>query len=181
MNTLCVKLAKYKKQLLKHMKQPSIFSKIKQDLVNQDFIIKEENLKKPWGGYFLIDDSQIEKFIKKYFSHIELPPLDEKLKLSPKILIIAPEKQISWQYHHRRREIWTVTQGSVKIVLNDNDELIAGKTYQQGDFVNVDLKQRHRLVGLDDWGVVAEIWIHTDPKNPSNEADIVRVADDFGR
>lgn len=31
------------------------------------------------------------------------------------------------------------------------------------------------------WGVVAEIWQHTDKDNPSNEDDIVRVQDDFGR
>jgi len=28
---------------------------------------------------------------------------------------------------------------------------------------------------------VAEIWQHTDAAQPSNEADIVRVQDDFGR
>ena len=29
--------------------------------------------------------------------------------------------------------------------------------------------ERHRLVGLSDWGKIAEIWQHTDPNNPSNE------------
>jgi len=29
--------------------------------------------------------------------------------------------------------------------------------------------------------LVAEIWQHTDPKHPSNEEDIVRLQDDFGR
>jgi hypothetical protein len=29
--------------------------------------------------------------------------------------------------------------------------------------------------------LVAEIWQHTDPDHPSNEDDIVRVQDDFGR
>ena len=32
-----------------------------------------------------------------------------------------------------------------------------------------------------DWVVVAEIWQHTDIANPTNEQDIVRLADDFGR
>jgi hypothetical protein len=39
---------------------------------------------------------------------------------------------------------------------------------------------RHRLIGLDDFGVVAEIWQHTDAI-PSDEEDIIRVQDDFGR
>jgi mannose-6-phosphate isomerase len=37
------------------------------------------------------------------------------------------------------------------------------------------------LVGLDQWGVVAEIWQHTDVTNLSDESDIVRLQDDFGR
>jgi hypothetical protein len=46
-------------------------------------------------------------------------------------------------------------------------------TLQQGE--------RHRLIGLDSWGIVAEIWKHTDYNNPSDEDDIVRLQDDFGR
>ncbi len=38
----------------------------------------------------------------------------------------------------------------------------------------------HRLVGVNEWGIIAEIWQHTDANNPSNEDDIVRVQDDFG-
>jgi mannose-6-phosphate isomerase len=41
--------------------------------------------------------------------------------------------------------------------------------------------QRHRLQGLDAWGVLAEIWQHTNDQQPSDENDIVRVQDDFGR
>jgi hypothetical protein len=29
--------------------------------------------------------------------------------------------------------------------------------------------------------MVAEIWQHTDPNHPSDEDDIVRLQDDFGR
>jgi mannose-6-phosphate isomerase len=29
--------------------------------------------------------------------------------------------------------------------------------------------------------MIAEIWQHTDPENPSDENDIVRLQDDFGR
>ena len=41
--------------------------------------------------------------------------------------------------------------------------------------------ERHRLSGLDSWGIVAEIWQHTDAESPSNEDDIVRLEDDFNR
>jgi hypothetical protein len=41
--------------------------------------------------------------------------------------------------------------------------------------------ERHRLVGLDAQAIIAEIWQHTDASHPSDEDDIVRVQDDFGR
>jgi hypothetical protein len=49
------------------------------------------------------------------------------------------------------------------------------------DVVKLVQGQRHRLVGTDEWGIIAEIWKHTDKENPSDEEDIVRVEDDFGR
>jgi mannose-6-phosphate isomerase len=50
-----------------------------------------------------------------------------------------------------------------------------------GTTVSLKKGERHRLVGVEEWGIIAEIWQHTDIKNPSNEDDIVRVQDDFGR
>jgi hypothetical protein len=40
---------------------------------------------------------------------------------------------------------------------------------------------RARLIGLQTWGVIAEIWQHIDGASPSDELDIVRVADDYDR
>ncbi len=34
---------------------------------------------------------------------------------------------------------------------------------------------------FEDWAVVAEIWQHTEKDNPSDEKDIVRINDDYGR
>ena len=45
----------------------------------------------------------------------------------------------------------------------------------------MEMGERHRLVGLENWGVVAEFWQHTDPDHPSDEDDIVRVQDDYKR
>ena len=50
-----------------------------------------------------------------------------------------------------------------------------------GEVIRLKQGQRHRLVGLDGWGMIAEIWQHTDVQRPSDEDDIVRVQDDFGR
>jgi hypothetical protein len=64
---------------------------------------------------------------------------------------------------------------------SDTDEQQSVETYEAGQSVRLKQGERHRLVGLDDWGILAEIWQHTDPDNPSDEDDIVRVQDDFGR
>ena len=51
----------------------------------------------------------------------------------------------------------------------------------EGDTIKFQTEERHRLVGLSNFGVVAEIWIHTDSNNLSDEEDIVRLEDDYSR
>ena len=53
--------------------------------------------------------------------------------------------------------------------------------HETGSKIMLGQNERHRLVGLNDWGMVAEIWQHIDANNPSDENDIIRVQDDFGR
>jgi mannose-6-phosphate isomerase len=101
--------------------------------------------------------------------------------MQPKFLMVAPGKRLSWQYHHRRAEVWRVMTGPVGVMDSLTDEPGPVRTLAAGDMVTMAVEQRHRLIGLDDWGVVAEIWQHTDAAQPSDEADIVRVSDDFGR
>ena len=55
------------------------------------------------------------------------------------------------------------------------------KVYNEGDQIILQQGERHRLIGLDDYCVVAEIWQYTDADNPSDEEYIIRVQDDFGR
>ena len=54
------------------------------------------------------------------------------------------------------------------------------ETLVKGNQIKLKQGIRHRLIGLEDFGVVAEIWQLTD-KIPSNKEDIIRVQDDFGR
>ncbi|MGE8290488.1 MAG: phosphoheptose isomerase, partial [Sphingobacterium sp.] len=63
----------------------------------------------------------------------------------------------------------------------DTDEESVVSTLKEGETIRLRQGQRHRLIGLDGFGILAEIWQHTDAKNPSDEDDIVRVQDDFGR
>ena len=159
----------------------NVFSEIQTQLQNLGFIIINQDSARPWGGFFVIDENQVQKFVKKYFPKINLEDLQITQKLSPKILVVAPEKRLSWQYHDRRAEIWVVEAGTVGVITSETNEEGKLKIYKPGDLIKLRQGERHRLVGLDNWGVVAEIWQHTDLNNPSNEEDIYRLQDDFGR
>lgn len=150
-------------------------------LAEQGFSIVKQDQTRPWGGFFVINEDQTPQFAATYFPTVELSSIQITQKLSPKILLVAPEKRLSWQYHHRRAEIWRVVSGTVGVVKSDTDEETEVQSYQPGDLITLRQGERHRLVGLSEWGVLAEIWQHTDPENPSDEDDIVRVQDDFGR
>ena len=71
--------------------------------------------------------------------------------------------------------------GEAAVATSDNNNEKNLTTLAINDIVKLQQGERHRLIGLDTWGVIAEIWQHTDLENPSNEDDIVRVQDDFGR
>jgi hypothetical protein len=55
------------------------------------------------------------------------------------------------------------------------------EVYSEGDQIVLKQGDKHRLIVLDDYSVVAENWQHTDANYPSDEDDIIRVQDDFGR
>lgn len=158
-----------------------VFSKIAANLAEQGFNVVKEDQTRPWGGFFVLDESQTPQFAAAYFPTVQLSSLQITQKLSPKILVVAPEKRLSWQYHHRRAEIWRVVSGTVGVVKSDTDDETEVKSYQPGELIVLKQGERHRLVGLAEWGILAEIWQHTDAENPSDEEDIVRVQDDFGR
>ena len=129
----------------------------------------------------MLSEEQAQKFADTYFDGMPVDTLKISGKLSPKVLVVAPEKRLSWQYHHRRAEIWKVVKGSVGVVRSQTDQEGENKTYEPGGLITLEQGKRHRLVGLNNWGVLAEIWQHTLADNPSDEEDIIRVQDDFGR
>ena len=143
-------------------------------MVSKDF-------KRPWGGFLVIDENQAQSFSNQFFKGINIEDLKISGKLSPKILIVNPDSRLSWQYHHRRAEVWRVYKGEVGVIISENDSQKEMKTYKEGDQITLKQGERHRLIGLNNYGVVAEVWQHTDKNSPSDENDIVRVQDDFGR
>lgn len=140
------------------------------------------DLAKPWGAYFYIDPSDIAEFSTLYFPDLPAEQIEEYgNNLQPKFLLVAPGERLSWQYHERRAELWRVIAGPVGAITSDDDTEGPLSELQIGETVHYGALVRHRLTGLDNWGVVAEIWQHTDPANLSDESDIIRVADDYKR
>lgn len=148
------------------------------------FVPVEVNNEKPWGAYFRMDNNDAPRFIDEFFHGLSIEEAQLGIsgaELSPKILVVAPGQRLSWQYHDRRAERWAfITKGSYNKSINDEP----GETISadNGDIVQFGRGERHRLIGaLETYTIVAEIWQHTERGNPSNEDDIVRLADDYQR
>lgn len=164
---------------LKSLNKEEVFDKVADFLEKNNISITKIDKTRPWGGFFVIDDTSLEVFTKTFFDEINIS--DKSQKLSPKILVVAPEKRLSWQYHFRRSEVWKLISGESGIVRSETDEENELTEMKIGELITLQKGERHRLVGMKTWGVVAEIWQHSDPNHPSDEDDIVRLQDDFGR
>lgn len=158
----------------------AVFRKVEDELKSEGFDITEIDNQRPWGGFFRISDAQIEKFIELYFPDANIT--DKNLNLSPKFMIWAPGGRLSWQVHARRTELWKVVKGSAGAYLSPTDgQPLEPQVFQEGDTIDIPQGTRHRSGGLLNWAIIAEIWVHTDPHNTSDENDIRRIEDDYGR
>ena len=156
-------------------------NEIEDEIKRLGFEIISKDFDRPWGGFLVISEEQAQEFADKFFDGIDVENIKIGGKLSPKILVVKPNSKLSWQYHHRRAEIWKVFKGKVGVSRSFDDNEKPLKKLITGDQIELKKGERHRLIGLDDFAVIAEIWQHTDPENPSNENDIIRLSDDYGR
>ena len=155
--------------------------KIELEIRNMGFDIISKDFERPWGGFLVINENQAQEFANKFFDGINIQTLKIGGKLSPKILIVKPNSKLSWQYHHRREEIWNVFKGKVGVSRSHDNNQNPILKLDEGDQIKLEKGERHRLIGLNDYAVLAEIWQHTDSNNPSDENDIVRLDDEYGR
>ena len=123
---------------------------IQEKIENYGFTIVAKDFERPWGAFLVIKEEEALDFANRFFDGIDVETLRVEGKLSPKILIVKPGARLSWQYHHRRAEIWQVYQGEVGIIRSDND--IEGKLvrFTEGNQVRLSQGERHRLIGLED-------------------------------
>ena len=99
----------------------AIFESIANGLNSLGFNIIQVDTSRPWGGFFVLDESQAENFAKLYFPELPFEKLKITDKLSPKILVVAPKMRLSWQYHFKRAEIWRTIAGICGVVTSETD------------------------------------------------------------
>jgi len=157
---------------------------VAQILEAHGYTIALRDYERPWGGFNQLINTDADRFVSDLFddttpeeAHFGHPGSE----LSPKILVVAPGQRLSWQYHERRAERWDyLTDGGYfKSLTNEQgDEHKA----HAGEVVQFAQSERHRLVGAaDHYTLVAEIWQHVDQNYLSDEADIIRLSDDYTR
>ena len=129
----------------------AVFEQIAAALKKENFTVIKQDETRPWGGFFVIDESQAAAFAEKFFPHLGMDAIRITNKLSPKILVVAPNKRLSWQFHHRRAEIWKILSGVVGVKTSLTDEEGDIQELQPGTFIQMDKGERHRLIGLDSW------------------------------
>lgn len=169
-----------------------ILGYVKDCYVFPDFNLVDVDEQKPWGAYYTVNPYQIGEFVSRFFPESFgenlLKQAESGLLLYPKILAFEPGQQLSGQYHGWRAEHWAVLQGVLHMATSLSDS------------IETDLEKMRKISPNDGvvsfgsgvshiagagrnggWCVVAEIWEHTDPSRPSDEGDIVRIYDKYGR
>ena len=107
---------------------------------------------KPWGKYLNILDENYTKV---------------------KQIVIKPGESPSYQYHHKRSEIWVIVKGTAEIKLDDEV-----KTYGVGDVIHIPVKSKHQAKNIGDDDLV---FIEVQLGEYFGEDDIVRLEDKYGR
>ncbi len=114
-----------------------------------DFTSRPMHEKRRWGEYEVID-------------HINYDDGSEALT---KKLFLLKDRQISYQYHHNRKEIWTILRGEGLLYL-DGEKIVV----TAGDVVKISEGQKHGMRALTNLEII-EVQLG----NPLIEEDIVRL------
>ena len=90
-----------------------------------------------------------------------------------KEIVIKKGGRPSYQYHHKRAEIWTVVKGELTIVLDDD------KVFRKyGESIKIPKGSRHRAWNETDEQVE---FIEVQTGTYFGEDDIIRIEDDYNR
>ena len=107
---------------------------------------------RPWGSYEVFLDSP---------------------ECKVKRITVNPGQRLSYQYHFKRQEQWTVVRGNLTILLEDE------KVFRSpGESIKIPVGAKHRA-----WNETEELvqFIEVQTGTYFGEDDIIRIQDDYGR
>jgi mannose-6-phosphate isomerase len=107
---------------------------------------------RPWGRYYVLHDEPNYKV---------------------KRIEVEPNQRLSYQYHFKRSETWTIVQGEATVTLEGEE-----KIYRSGDTAIIPLSAKHRVANN---GTELLIFIEVQTGDYFGEDDIIRIDDDYSR
>jgi mannose-6-phosphate isomerase len=107
---------------------------------------------RPWGKYFVLADEP----------HYKLKRIE-----------VQPGHRLSYQFHHKRQEQWTIIEGNANVILNDEEISLS-----YGESIFIPQGAKHRIMNQSDKLVV---FIEVQTGTYFGEDDIVRLQDDYER
>ena len=90
-----------------------------------------------------------------------------------KRITVYPGQRLSYQYHFKRSEVWTIVKGSALITLEG-----VLTRYKTGDTVIIPAGMKHRIENDTENPVV---FVEVQHGEYFGEDDIVRISDDYDR
>ena len=115
-------------------------------------MISIEKEERPWGRFFVIHDEQNYKL---------------------KRIEVDPGGKLSYQFHKKRSEAWTIVMGRGIVTINGKS-----KVYGQGDTVLIPQRAKHRIENIENEKVIL---IEVQTGTYFGEDDIIRIEDDYNR
>jgi mannose-6-phosphate isomerase len=111
-----------------------------------------EHDKRPWGEYWVLEDAPTHKV---------------------KRIQVNPGGRLSYQYHYKRAEVWTIVQGIGRITLNGEV-----RDYHPGETILIPQGDKHRIENPSSEPCV---FVEVQHGSYFGEDDIVRIEDDYNR
>lgn len=91
-----------------------------------------------------------------------------------KRITVNPGQSPSYQYHHKRAEVWTVVKGTALVTLDDVEREV-----KAGEVVEIAVEMKHRVKNPSETDEL--IFIEVQTGTYFGEDDIVRLEDSYGR
>tara|TARA_B110000003_G_scaffold256137_1_gene273500 strand:- start:2057 stop:2407 length:351 start_codon:yes stop_codon:yes gene_type:complete len=115
-------------------------------------MISIEKEERPWGRFFVLHDEPTYKL---------------------KRIEVDPGGILSYQYHHKRSEAWTIVEGVGTITLDGKE-----KVYEKGNTILISRGVKHRI---ENKGIDKIVFIEVQTGSYFGEDDIVRIEDNYNR